>query len=88
MGLCFAIPVEDEPVPRRFIHEEVSPNRICIECKKEGSEVFFHRIHPFGHFIPKPRRNAIVCPGRCPNGHEYEQKIERGYTTKKIVSKS
>ena len=86
MGLCLSAPIEDEPAPRRFRQIEVAPDGGCPQCKKEGSEVFFHQVMPYG--IPtKATRNAIVIATRCSRGHEQVTKIERTNSVRKVISK-
>ena len=82
-----SIQIEPEPLPRRFKQLEVSPHAVCEECKKNGSEVFFHKVQPYDVHPNRMRRNAVVCVGRCPKGHEAVQKIERVGVQKKVVSK-
>lgn len=86
MGLCLSIPIEDEPIPKRFRQVEVNPDGGCEECKREGLEVYFHQVKPYG-VSTKTRRNAIVIPIRCARGHEQVTKIERTKEQKKVVSK-
>ncbi len=88
MGLCFSIPVEPEPIPRRFIQVEHNPDGGCEECKRDGSEVYFHQVMPYdkGEWWRKERRNAVVAT-RCARGHEQVAKIERTVEPRKQVSK-